>query len=289
MKPPPGPPPSQNQKPLHDWEAVVPDTSLFPPPPAFFGGHDRSPANNATEAEAEAGEAWCRQHPLCPPLPQLDGPSLGALEYHNIRLMEPEGFRGTLTWQSPGLWKGSTLKDARDSCIIGYPPLYCASLHSPLHSKTPRTAYYEVRVLPDSRARETSLALGFSALPYPSFRLPGWHRGSLAVHGDDGHRYVNDMWGGRSFTGPFSRGNTYGIGIRFSPEDGRIRTSVFFTVNGKEAGGWDLHEETDAQTDRTVVGLEGFHDLSCAIGTFDATSFEVVFEPSLWAYKELNV
>jgi hypothetical protein len=35
-----------------------------------------------------------------------------------------------------------------------------------------------------------------------------------------------------------------------------------------------------------VTGLEGKHDLCCAIGAFDATDFEVVFDPSKWLYRE---
>ncbi|MCV5153526.1 hypothetical protein OFC46_26940, partial [Escherichia coli] len=37
----------------------MPDTALFPPPPAFFTGYDRSHTTNATEEEANAGEGWC--------------------------------------------------------------------------------------------------------------------------------------------------------------------------------------------------------------------------------------
>ena len=295
-QPPPGPPPAE-AKAKHDWESVVPDTSLFPPPPDVFGGFERSPANNATEAEAAAGTAWCAQHPLGPPV-RLDAPALGALEHHNIRLMPPSGFAGTLDWRAPGVWAARTPAGATDSCIIGYPPLYCVSLHSPLPggpaAGAPKTIYYEARVRDDSRANETSLALGFAALPYPPFRLPGWHRASLAVHGDDGHRYVNDILGGHSFTAPFRRGDTYGIGMRLSPGGGGpggglIDVEVFFTRNGQEAGRWNLHEETDASDHLPVSGLEGYHDLSCAIGTFDAVSVELVFDPDRWLYKGASV
>ena len=287
--PPPGPPPSHTN-PVHDWESVVPDTSLFPPPPDIFSGWDRSPATNATEAEAEAGERWCAQHQLTRPI-VLDAPALDALRRFNIRLMRPDvGFRGALDWVSPGVWTGKTEKNSRDGCIIGYPPLYSVTEHSPLAADRPKTVYYEVVIKNDSRRDETSLAMGFTALPYPSFRLPGWHRGSLAVHGDDGHKYINDRWGGKTFTQPFRRGETYGIGMTFTPvSQGKLEVEVFFTRNGSESERWNLHEETDKEQDLPVTGLEGFHDLSCAIGTFDMVSFDVIFAPERWAYKGIKL
>lgn len=148
-----------------------------------------------------------------------------------------------------------------------------------------------MQVTHPSPLQAPSLALGFAALPYPAFRMPGWHRGSLAVHGDDGHRYVNDRWGGRSFTSPFVRGERYGVGMTFTAVNAagagglRIETDVFFTRQGREAGRWDLHEETDAQQDLPVVGLEGYHDLSCAIGTYGAVGFKLFLRPEDWLYK----
>ncbi|KAL7939454.1 hypothetical protein V8C35DRAFT_286670 [Trichoderma chlorosporum] len=297
--PPPGPPPSAARGDWtappsdpyasqsgagHDWQTAVPDTSLFPPPPPLFSGHDASYANNATEAEAEAGEAWCRQYPLSMPM-TLDQPGKHALQSNNIRLMEPSDFRGTLKWLAPGHWEGSTARKSPDRCIIGYPPLYVVKEHDPSVTNQPKTIYYEVKIRRDSRT--INLALGFTALPYPSFRLPGWHRGSLAVHGDDGHKYINDRWGGKDFANEYRAGDTYGIGMTFAPTGTHHpRVDIFFTRNGQRSGGWHLHEETDAAQDLPVTGLEGFHDLSCAIGAFEATSFEVVFDPSKWLYKE---
>jgi len=285
--PPPGPPPGQQDpepKTAHDWQNAVPDTALFPPPPAFFSGWDRSPANNATEEEAERGAQWCQQYPLTPPI-TLDPPALAALQVHNIRLMQPWGFTGELVEKTTGHWECRTPRTAPDSCIIGYPPLYAVTLHSPLATGRKHTLYYEVFVKNDSRREETSLALGFTALPYPNFRLPGWHRGSMAVHGDDGHRYVNDTWGGQSFTAPFKRGETYGVGMTFERVDGGIETTCFFTRDGVLDGEWSLHEEQDSDVVLPVTGLEGYHDLSCAIGTFNHVSFDVVFDPKLWKFR----
>ncbi|KAL8295147.1 hypothetical protein RB600_000900 [Gaeumannomyces tritici] len=306
--PPPGPPPAQQQQqqqqqpppPQHNWQAVVPDTSLFPPPPDVFSSWERSPANNATEEEMEAGEAWCAQHPLCPPVDLNQDPDgRAALAAHNPRLMRPQGFNGDVAWAAPGVWRVRTAHErCSDTTVCAYPPLYCAREHSPRLfaysssggkevGRRARTVYYEVQVLPDSRPEEASLSIGFAALPYPPFRLPGWHRGSVAVHGDDGHRYTSDLGGGRSFAEPFRRGDRYGVGITFTalPDSERLGAEVFFTHNGALAGSWDLHEETDADQSSGLFGLEGHHDLSCAIGTFNRVSFEVIFDPARWMYQ----
>ncbi|KJZ77372.1 hypothetical protein HIM_03096 [Hirsutella minnesotensis 3608] len=288
--PPPAQPSSASgkDKAKHDWQTAVPDTSLFPPPPPFFSAHDRSYANNATEAEAEAGEEWCRQFPLVPPL-TLDDAGRAALQSSNFRLMEPAGFGGRLEWLAKGHWAVTTPDGSPDRCIIAYPPLYAAALHDPTRTGSAVTVYYEVRLRAGGRARgaNNTVALGFAALPYPSFRLPGWHRGSLGVHGDDGRRYVNDRWGGKDLTAEFRCGDTYGIGMTLGPGavEHRPRVDVFFTRNGSRVAGWDLHEETDAEGDLPVTGLEGFHDLSCAVGTFDAVDFEVILDPAKCMYQ----
>ncbi|KAI0409990.1 hypothetical protein F4802DRAFT_9828 [Xylaria palmicola] len=303
--PPPGPPPSHDYAPpsgpppsgeketkKHDWETAVPDTSLLPPPPSFFSGFERSPANNATEEEAEAGEQWCREFPLFHSL-QLDPAALSAMESGNINIIAPPSYRGTLARQAVGVWHGQSHAKAADTCLATYPPLYNASTHSPLATGRRKLIYYEVRILADARrgdGDEVTLALGFAAPPYPPFRLPGWHRASLGVHGDDGHRYVNDRWGGKAFTQPFRAGETLGLGMELAPGSpggggGGIAVDVFLTRDGYEHGRWNLHEETDQEQDLPVTGLEGFHDLCAAVGVFDRVGFEVVFVPERWLWK----
>ncbi|KAI0106015.1 hypothetical protein F4814DRAFT_81913 [Daldinia grandis] len=302
--PPPGPPPSYGEsKPhqqKHDWQTAVPDTALLPPPPNFFSGFDRSPANNATEEECEAGESWCQQYALYSPMPH-SAAAAAAARTGNIALYAPPAFAsagGTLTHLRPGVWAVSSPRNGRDTCLATYPPLYHAAAHSPLvtentegRKKTKTTAYYEVRVLErGSRPAEISLSLGFVAPPYPSFRLPGWHRGSVGVHGDDGHRYVNDRWGGKAFTTPFRAGETVGLGMEFwargdGGDGGGIGVEVFVTRDGAETGRWNLHEETDRDQDLPVTGLEGYHDLCAAVGVFDKVAVEVVFAPEMWRWR----
>ena len=215
----------------------------------------------------------------------LDQAGRTALEAGNIRLIKPAGFNGRINWLSPGHWEGYTVKDSPDRCIIGYPPMYVVRDHDPSATGVAKTIYYEVKIRKESATN--FLAMGFTALPYPSFRMPGWHRASLAVHGDDGHRFINDTWGGKDFTGEFKIGETLGIGMTFKPGGRRHIVHIFFTRDGQKVGGWDLHEESDAEEDRPVDGLEGFNDLSCAIGTYDGVSFEVIFDKNQWLYRDV--
>lgn len=222
-----------------------------------------------------------------------DPAMLQALQTKNIRLMEPMGFNGKLTFVSPGQWHVATNRNAPDRCLISYPPLYSVELHDPSRFNVPKTIYYEVKLLHESK--NNFVAMGFTALPYPSFRMPGWHRGSLAIHGDDGHKYINDRWGGKDFTQEFRKGETLGVGMTLSPGEQSHKPNVviFFTRDGRRERHmeWNLHEETDAEEDLPVTGLEGFHDLCCAVGTYDAVSFEVIFDPSRWKYdaRGLNI
>lgn len=278
----------------------MPDNSLLPPPPNLFAGWDQSPVNNATEDEAKAGTTWCENNDLDPKkynVSDNEG-TRDAIDNYRFNLSRPSGYRGSLDRQEDGSWKGSTDRKSPDTCLISFPPVYAANLHQPRVPGGRKTVYYEVHIARNNRD-EVSLAMGFAAMPYPYFRLPGWHRGSLAVHGDDGHRYVNDLWGGKELIDGNYRlkpGGKYGIGMVFTRKDGppayegaaakdQFDVEVFFTDNGRKVASWDLHEETDAVQDLPVVGLEGDHDLSAAIGTFEAVKFEVIFDKKRHAYK----
>lgn len=261
-------------------------------------GNTRSSANNATEEEANQGMDWCAANPLYGPV-VLNPQSREALEKGEIGVVSPRSMKGSLERLRPGVWKTKTRAGSPDSCILSTVPLYSVYTHSPLQTGNTKTIYYEVRIANSNRS-EVTLALGFAAPPYPTFRCPGWHRGSLAIHGDDGSKYINDMWGGRDFTTPFKPGETVGIGMTFTRRDLNappaydaapvtvqqpIGVDVFFTRDGKKVGGWNLHEEGDAEEDLPVTGLEGFHDLLAAVGTFENVEFDIVFSEGEWMYR----
>lgn len=294
--PPPGPPPSQQ----HPWQSVpLPeDTSGYPPPPAIFTGHDRSWANNATEQQAEEGERWCRRYPLLAPI----DPSSSSLD-RAPHLVNPQSntFHGTIKQTGPASWNITTDHRNNDNCITVQPPLYVAARDDPRVTGRPRSVYFEV-VLAKDLGRDAGVGIGFTALPYPAFRMPGWHRGSLAVHGDDGHKYVNDRWGGNDFVKPWATKGVVGIGMTFSTAPGEssgkgkgragaggLDVEVFFTRNGTVEAKWDVNEERDQKRDLEPVGVQGFHDLVAAVGSFDKAEFEVVLDPQRWVYKGVQL
>lgn len=180
--------------------------------------------------------------------------------------------------------------------------MYSAIIDTPLRTQRPKTIYFELRLTGIGRGgysleeADAGIAVGFIAPPYPTFRLPGWQRGSLAIHGDDGRKYVNDTWGGVDFTNAFAPGDTVGIGMSFAipkyppsyeaEQQGKmLDVEVFFTRNGQKEGGWDGHEELDARSEGGTMGLRGDFDLFPAIGVFGGVDLEVFLHPSQWLYQ----
>src|SRR5207302_10261613 len=112
----------------------------------------------------------------------------------------------------------STSSNCPDTTLLSSLPLYAAGFHHPANTGLPKSIYFEIRILglPRRRYKDAAVAIGFVAKPYPLYRLPGWHRGSLGVHADDGHRFCNDSYGGKDFVrGDWPIGERVGIGMSF--------------------------------------------------------------------------
>lgn len=297
--PPPGPPPSYEAPVQHNWQ-VIPDTALLPPPPSI--GYESSPTANSTMEEGDRAYNWCRANPLWPPYNIAPSTHI-AIQNAQLALLKAPSFVGNLVPQpQAGHWKVQTQARCRDSSILTNLPMYSALVDSPLRTQQPKTIYFELRVTGIGHGghsleeADAGIAVGFIAPPYPTFRLPGWQRGSLGVHGDDGRKYVNDTWGGVDFTTAFAPSDTVGIGMTFTiprnppgyeaGQQGKLLDiEVFFTRNGKKEGGWDGNEELDARSEGGTVGLGGDFDLFPAIGVFGGVDFEVFFHPSQWLYR----
>ncbi|KAJ5128421.1 hypothetical protein N7526_006587 [Penicillium atrosanguineum] len=268
--------------PYHNWQEAVPDTSTFPPPP--ISGYYCSGTGNASEDDAQRAHDFCDNTPLWPP--ERPSPTVYAsVSEHDIRPVLQKEFIGELSL----LGRAICLFTSRRRI----PPF--------IREKS-KMIYFEVKLLglragPGSESDSSGFSIGFAAGPYPSWRSPGWERASLGVFSDDGCRFVNDSWGGRDFTSPINVGETVGIGIVFTlPENPlamadalfedrkKCKVEVFFTRNGRRAGGWDLHEETDEESGG-IEGLEGDFDLYGAIGLFGGVDFEAYFDPAAWLWK----
>ncbi|KAK8208467.1 hypothetical protein HDK77DRAFT_512206 [Phyllosticta capitalensis] len=331
--PPPGPPPNwpgasasgasaSSPPPYHDW-TVVPDNALLPPPPPIT--YKTSPTANASAQDGEAAYKWCLQHPLASPL-FLTPPQLAALRDGAVAFAPPPHcFAGELVprmGDRPGRYGGRTHSAARDAALLTALPLYAARAHNPVvtGSPAPTIVYFEVGVLglggmassPQTSTNKSfeeggaGLAIGYVAPPYPAWRLPGWQRGSLGVHGDDGRRYVNDTFGGADFTTAWRAGERVGLGLVLKAPPAAAAppayqgagggqgaaavpptcdVQVFFTRNGVKEGGWDMAGELDENALGGKQGLEGECDLYGAVGVFGVVDFEVFFHRDDWLFR----
>jgi hypothetical protein len=86
--------------------------------------------------------------------------------------------------------------------------------------------YWEVKVY--EKPVNTEIAIGLATKPYPSFRLPGWSRYSVAYFASDGFKSHNYPFTGSSYGPPLAEGDVLGVGYR--PRTG----TVFFTRNGRK-------------------------------------------------------
>ena len=271
---------------------------------------------------ADRAHRWTEANPLWPPRADIDQ---RYLKIGFASVIVPYEFGGTVRADESrkvGLWHCSTSHGSEDSCLLSNLPLFSAVTHynssekdSAVKAFSPNgqpvvLVYYEVQIA-SMPPEESGIALGFIAPPYPTWRLPGWERSSLGVHGDDGRRYVNDTWGGRDFVDPFHRGETVGLGMEFQVHSGdnppgygfgqsekhsgslsgqRRGVNVFLTRNGERRPEWewDLHEEVDAAMDQPggVKGLQGECDLHAAIGVYGAgCDFKIAFGKHNWMYR----
>ncbi|KAK7064174.1 protein ssh4 [Favolaschia claudopus] len=100
----------------------------------------------------------------------------------------------------------------------------CVQSNLPL-PKLNEVYYWEVKMfdLPES----TTVSVGLATKPYPSFRLPGLNRYSVAYH-SNGEKSHNYPFMTSQFGPPLKEGDVLGVGYR--PRTG----TVFFTRNGRK-------------------------------------------------------
>ena len=282
--PPPGPPPV-----YHDWQSI-PDTSLLPPPPSI--GNKISAASNADTYLAERARNWTDAHPPFRP-EQPDITVVNGVRNRDISCRAPEHvLEGELIARRGPLTCLTTTNRSKDHCYLSTLPLYFERVDSPFRTEATKTIYYELHINNMKKlydGSDSSLAIGYCVAPYPTWRLPGWQRGSLAIHADDGARYVSHDGGGTDFTDPFKIGETVGLGIRFSIPHWRpgqatidsagqpLTCEVFFTRNGALTGGWNIQEALDLDEAWRADFLDGKWDIYAAVGTYGEVDVSVNF------------
>lgn len=289
--PPPGPPPA-----YHNWQSI-PDTSLLPPPPSI--GNNTSSTSNADTYLAESAWNWTDAHPpFRPEQPHIN--LVNAVRNGDLSVRAPEHIeRGEIMTRRGPLSYLNTTSVSKDHCYLSTLPLYFEQVDSPFRTEASKIIYYEIQIntfkkLHDSS--DSSVAIGYCVAPYPTWRMPGWQRGSLAIHSDDGARYMSHDAGGSDFTSPFKVGETVGLGIRFSiplwrPEYATIdltgqplTAEVFFTRNGKFSGGWNIQEGLDQDEAWRADFLDGKWDVYAAVGTYGEVEVSINFGGQKFEY-----
>lgn len=106
--------------------------------------------------------------------------------------------------------------------------------------------YWESKVY--DKPESTLISIGMATKPYPLFRLPGWHKYSVA-YTSEGHRRYNQPFTPTNYGPQFVQGDVIGVGYR--PRTG----TIFFTRNGKKLE--DVAHGLKSQNLFPAVGANG--------------------------------
>ncbi|OJJ45596.1 hypothetical protein ASPZODRAFT_152641 [Penicilliopsis zonata CBS 506.65] len=106
--------------------------------------------------------------------------------------------------------------------------------------------YWEAKIY--DKPETTLISIGMTTKPYPLFRLPGFHKTSVAYQ-SSGHRRYNQPFTPVPYGPQFSQGDVIGVGYR--PRSG----TIFFTRNGKKLD--DMVHGLKSQNFFPTVGANG--------------------------------
>ncbi|CEO59165.1 Putative Protein SSH4 [Penicillium brasilianum] len=106
--------------------------------------------------------------------------------------------------------------------------------------------YWEAKIY--DKPESTMIGIGLTTKPYPLFRMPGFHKTSVAYQ-STGHRRHNQPFTPTPYGPPLLQGDVIGVGYR--PRSG----TIFFTRNGKKLE--DVVHNYRAQNLFPTVGANG--------------------------------
>ncbi|KAJ5359315.1 Protein ssh4 [Penicillium cataractarum] len=106
--------------------------------------------------------------------------------------------------------------------------------------------YWEAKIY--DKPESTMIGIGLTTKPYPLFRMPGFHKTSVAYE-STGHRRHNQPFTPTPYGPPLHQGDVIGVGYR--PRSG----TIFFTRNGKKLE--DVVHNYRAQNLFPTVGANG--------------------------------
>ncbi|KAG9239219.1 concanavalin A-like lectin/glucanase domain-containing protein [Amylocarpus encephaloides] len=106
--------------------------------------------------------------------------------------------------------------------------------------------YWEAKIY--DKPESSLISIGVATKPYPLFRLPGWHKYSVA-YTSTGHRRYNQPFHGPNYGPQYVQGDVIGVGYR--PRTG----TIFFTRNGKKLE--DVAHGLKSQNLFPAVGANG--------------------------------
>jgi len=122
----------------------------------------------------------------------------------------------------------------------------CSTLTNLPIPKQNEVYYWESKIY--DKPESTLISIGVATKPYPLFRLPGWHKYSVA-YTSTGHRRYNQPFSGPCYGPQFVQGDVIGVGYR--PRTG----TIFFTRNGKKLE--DVAHGLKSQNLFPAVGANG--------------------------------
>ncbi|KAF7731868.1 Rsp5p-dependent ubiquitination, sorting of cargo proteins at the multivesicular body [Apophysomyces ossiformis] len=163
----------------------------------------------------EMAKAWQEQHPPDSIVTDITSPQYIAIQEKGVSAFE-------FVWEPD-----TTCFVAARTEIQFMDGECCVQTNLPL-PRMQEVYYWEAKMFekPDT----TTVAVGLTTKPYPSWRLPGegWNRFSVGYFSNDGRRYSSSPFNGKPYGLMFNHGDVIGVGYR--PRTG----TVFFTRNGRK-------------------------------------------------------